>query len=94
MVGFASRIVRYAAESEFRRSTAAAKGAPTMGGSAPPFTEDNFLRIVEAYIPFLRREPTPRAERGLRATLAVADEIVGAHARRRSRSRCCRVRCR
>ena len=76
MVGFASRIVRYAAESEFRRSTAAAKGAPTMGGSAPPFTEDNFLRIVEAYIPFLRREPTPRAERGLRATLAVADEIV------------------
>jgi len=76
MVGFAARLVRYAAESEFRGSTAAAKGAPTTGGSAPPFTEDNFLRIVEAYIPLLRREPTPRAERGLRETLAVADEIV------------------
>jgi len=76
MVGFASRLVRYAAESEFRGSTAAAKGAPTTGGSAPPFTEDNFLRIVQAYIPLLRRELTPRAERGLRETLAVADEIV------------------
>ncbi len=76
MVGFASRLVRYAAESEFRGWAAAAKGAPTTGGSAPPFTEDNFLRIVEAYIPLLRRELTPRAERGLRATLAVADEIV------------------
>ncbi len=76
MVGFASRLARYVAESEFRGSAAAAKGAPTTGGSAPPFTEENFLRIVEAYIPLLRREPTPRAERGLRATLAVADEIV------------------
>ena len=76
MVGFAARLVRYAAESEFRGSTAAAKGAPTAGSSAPSFTEDGYLRIVEAFVPLLRRGPTAKVERALRETLAVADEIV------------------
>ena len=41
-----------------------------------PSREDGYLRIVEAYVPLLRREPTAKVERGLRETLAVADEIV------------------
>jgi hypothetical protein len=76
VVGFASRLVRYAAEREFRGATAPAPGASAAGSSAPAFTEDGYLRIVEAYVPLLRREPTAKAERGLRETLAVADEIV------------------
>ena len=76
VVGFASRLVRYAAEREFRGATVSVPGAPAAGSSAPAFTEDGYLRIVEAYVPLLRREPTARVERGLRETLAVADEIV------------------
>jgi hypothetical protein len=76
VVGFASRLARYAAEREFRESTAPARGTPAAPGSAPPFTEDGYLRIAEAYVPLLRRAPTAKVERALRETLAVADDIV------------------
>jgi len=76
VVGFASRLSRYLAEHEFRAATAPPAGAPTSGASTPAFTEDGYLRIVEAYVPLLRRERAAKVERAMRETLALADEIV------------------
>ena len=76
VVGFATRLVRYAAEREFRASTAAPAGAPQSGASAPAFSEDGYLGIAAAYVPLLRRERPARLDRAMRETLAVADEIV------------------
>ncbi len=76
VVGFAARLARYAAEREFRTTTAPPAGAPTSGASAPAFTEDGYLRIAEAYVPLLRRERPAKSQRGLRETLGLADEIA------------------
>ena len=76
VVGFASRLSRYLAEREFRTATAQPAGAPTSGASTPAFTEDGYLRIVEDYVPLLRRERAANVERAMRETLALADEII------------------
>jgi lysophospholipase L1-like esterase len=76
VVGFVSRVARYAAERDFRTSAAPVAGAPVTGNNAPAFTEHGYLQITDALIPLLRREPTAKVERGLRETLALADEIV------------------
>ena len=94
VVGFASRIARYAAEREFRTSAAPAAGAPATGNSAPAFTEDGYLQITDALIPLLRREPTAKVERGVRETLALADAIVARAKPTPVASQCCRARCR
>jgi hypothetical protein len=76
VVGFLSRLVRYAGEREFRTAPAPASGAPATGTNAPAFSEDGYLRIMEALVPLLRRESSARVERGLHETLAISDEIV------------------
>lgn len=76
VVGFATRLVRYAAEREFRASAAAPAGAPRSGASAPAFTEDGYFGIAAAYLPLLRRERPAKLDRAMRETLALADEIV------------------
>jgi lysophospholipase L1-like esterase len=76
VVGFATRLARYAAEREFRASTAAPAGAPQSGASIPAFSEDRYLEIAAAYVPLLRRERPAKLDRAMRETLALADEIV------------------
>ncbi len=75
VVAFASRFARYVAEREFRESQAQLEGAPTSSGSAPAFTEDGYFRIVDAYVPLLRRERPEKAGRGMRETFSVVEDI-------------------
>lgn len=76
VVGFASRLVRYAREHEFRAAPTPASGAPTTGLNAPGFTDEGYLQINEGMVPLLRRTSTEKVERGLRENLALADAIV------------------
>jgi hypothetical protein len=76
VVGFASRVVRYVREREFRNAPAPAGGAPTTGLTAPGFTDEGYLQINEGMVPLLRRAASEKVERGLRENLAIADAIV------------------